>query len=430
MLVAVELFLINSNQIKMKHLFTLIALFGLSLFAQNVPNYVPTNGLVGWWPFNGNANDLSGNGNNGTVNNAALTADRDGVAGSAYEFNGNPSEFISTNYYGIFGSNPRTITFWAALDNSADMTAISYGSNNNGQRFTCGFNYSSPGVTAGIAQASATYAPTSPLTGWNHFAFVYEPVFGSNVTSIKVYQNGQVLNNLIHSGYTNILLNTASGSPLSIGKNLNTLYQAPFDGKIDDVGFWSRALSQQEIDLLFVACNDSIIYNPQNFTAYSSPGWANFKCKSTDTSATFQWQQNNGTGWTNLTNFGIFSGTNSDSLVINGITGAMNNYGYRCLVTGCESDTSETATLFVSNGVSLNEGTLDALTLSPNPTSGIVRFNQPIEGTYRVIASDGRVVQKGEMGEAIDLSAYPDGTYQIEVQSSNERRTFKAVKHR
>jgi hypothetical protein len=33
-----------------------------------VPSYVPTNGLVGWWPFNGNANDESGNGNNGTVN--------------------------------------------------------------------------------------------------------------------------------------------------------------------------------------------------------------------------------------------------------------------------------------------------------------------------------------------------------------------------
>jgi len=36
--------------------------------AQNMPSYVPTNGLVGWWPFNGNANDECGNGNNGTVN--------------------------------------------------------------------------------------------------------------------------------------------------------------------------------------------------------------------------------------------------------------------------------------------------------------------------------------------------------------------------
>ena len=54
--------------------------------AQNVPNYVPTNGLVGWWPFNGNANDESGNNNNGTVNGATLTTDRFGNAGKAYDF--------------------------------------------------------------------------------------------------------------------------------------------------------------------------------------------------------------------------------------------------------------------------------------------------------------------------------------------------------
>jgi hypothetical protein len=78
----------------------------------------------------------------------------------------------------------------------------------------------------------------------------------------------------------------------------------------------------------------------------------------------------------------------------------------------------------------MSESTLHQLVLSPNPTSGIVRFNHPIEGTYRIITSEGRTVQKGEMGESIDLSAYPDGVYQIEVQSFNERRTFKAVKKR
>jgi opacity protein-like surface antigen len=54
-----------------------VALTTSTLFAQ-VPSYVPTNGLVGYWPFNGNANDESGNGNNGTVNGASLTTDRFG----------------------------------------------------------------------------------------------------------------------------------------------------------------------------------------------------------------------------------------------------------------------------------------------------------------------------------------------------------------
>jgi hypothetical protein len=46
------------------------------------------NGLVGYWPFCGNANDESGNGNNGVVNGATLTEDRFGNAGAAYNFDG------------------------------------------------------------------------------------------------------------------------------------------------------------------------------------------------------------------------------------------------------------------------------------------------------------------------------------------------------
>ena len=70
-------------------LFTAIVfIFTSNVFSQ-VPNYVPTTGLVGYWPFNGNANDESGNGNNGTVNGATLTTDRFGSANSAYSFNGN-----------------------------------------------------------------------------------------------------------------------------------------------------------------------------------------------------------------------------------------------------------------------------------------------------------------------------------------------------
>ncbi len=46
-------------------LLSVVAAFGFTtVIMAQVPNYVPTNGLVGWWPFNGNTNDESGNGNN------------------------------------------------------------------------------------------------------------------------------------------------------------------------------------------------------------------------------------------------------------------------------------------------------------------------------------------------------------------------------
>lgn len=67
--------------------FSLLCSVHFSLEAQ-VPAYVPTDGLVGYWPFNGNANDESGNGNDGIVNGASLEVDRFGFASSSYYFNG------------------------------------------------------------------------------------------------------------------------------------------------------------------------------------------------------------------------------------------------------------------------------------------------------------------------------------------------------
>jgi hypothetical protein len=96
----------------MKQHLLLSFLLSLSLLSlgQNVPSYVPTNGLVGWWPFNGNANDESGNGNNGVVNGAILSNDRNGNANKCYSFNG------SGNYIGLSSNNlptsSRTISVW------------------------------------------------------------------------------------------------------------------------------------------------------------------------------------------------------------------------------------------------------------------------------------------------------------------------------
>ena len=73
-----------------KLLFILLILSVATSYAQ-IPSYVPTNGLVGYWPFNGNANDASGNGNNGLVNGATLTSDRNNLNQSSYLFS--PSSF-------------------------------------------------------------------------------------------------------------------------------------------------------------------------------------------------------------------------------------------------------------------------------------------------------------------------------------------------
>ena len=73
----------------MKKTLLILAVFtlGSTAFAQ-IPNYVPSNGLVGWWPFNGNANDESGNGNNGTVNGGTFSNDRFNLPSCALSLDG------------------------------------------------------------------------------------------------------------------------------------------------------------------------------------------------------------------------------------------------------------------------------------------------------------------------------------------------------
>tara|TARA_B100000767_G_scaffold81987_1_gene78931 strand:- start:946 stop:1185 length:240 start_codon:yes stop_codon:yes gene_type:complete len=69
---------------KLKLLFVIVII----VISNSLLSQIPTNGLVGYWPFSGNANDSSGNNLNGTVNGAVLTEDRFGNSSSAFNFDG------------------------------------------------------------------------------------------------------------------------------------------------------------------------------------------------------------------------------------------------------------------------------------------------------------------------------------------------------
>jgi hypothetical protein len=90
-------------------------------------------------------------------------------------------------------------------------------------------------------------------------------------------------------------------------------------------------------------------------------------------------------------------------------------------------DTTASAKIVLS-GVGFGESTLHQLVMSPNPTSGIVRFNLPISGTYRVVTPEGRLIETGDLKETINLSGFQNGVYLIEVKTAQQQRTFRAVK--
>ncbi|MGK5093758.1 LamG domain-containing protein [Deltaproteobacteria bacterium TL4] len=73
---------------------------------------IPTEGLVAYYPFNGNANDESVNVNNGTVNGASLTADRYGTSNKAYSFDGVNDYIYSPQIQVFFSDESVTLSVW------------------------------------------------------------------------------------------------------------------------------------------------------------------------------------------------------------------------------------------------------------------------------------------------------------------------------
>jgi len=421
----------------MKNLLTLVLIGLTSLYAQTVPSYVPTNGLVGWWSLNNNVADLSGNQVNGVQYNTTTASDRFNTTSEALSFNGTNS-YTEIPNHPILNTivNELTISVWAnpaALNSTGTIIARrDFVGNPNGERHHFELTLNSDGSllfsaynNAQLTQTNVQYTTQSNSISqnqWSHIVVVFTN------TSLKIFKNNSLL--------LNQPLNNQVLSPNSHWLNFGRVHRLggnpffnEFNGLIDDIGLWNRALTQQEVQALFFGCSDSVQSQPQNFTAYTNPGWANFKSKSTDTAATYQWQQNIGSGWSNLSNFGSYSGSTSDSLVITGVTSSMNNYGYRCIVASCTTDTSDVAVLTVTNGIGLGESKLDKLTVSPNPTNGIVCLNASVIGTYELLTLDGRILESGTAKKEYDLSVYPNGVYNLKLTTDEGTRVLKVVKN-
>lgn len=209
-----------------------------------------TNMLVAYYPFNGDAHDASGNGNNGTVEGATLTHDRFGAPNSAYSFDGVQSRiripetlFSSTNT-GV------TVSFWVTTDNGPydSLMAIFSKSGLNG---TMGLSFSGGQVQFG------------PKLQDNYWYFATAPVRSNSVTHlVGVYQKGQsnslyvdgVLANSIAVPDETLFVDTAYPLVSAIGiYDFTPAPSAAFRGVIDDVRVYTRALSASEVAQLHAA---------------------------------------------------------------------------------------------------------------------------------------------------------------------------------
>jgi hypothetical protein len=220
---------------------------------------ITADGLVAYYPFNGNAGDQSGNGHDGTVYGAILTSDRFGVSNSAYLFDG-INDYISVDYDSAFQLPVITISAWImpTIDLSAATSVAAIAGR---------------GEDLATDRAAFNLMIAHPAAYWgNGISVLYESSGGSDQAfSTDVYPEMGKWTHLVTSRDTDGLLSIYSDGSL-IGQWSSTDQPAAncfqdlligaywyvptpatavitnfFTGAIDDVMIYNRALSPDEI---------------------------------------------------------------------------------------------------------------------------------------------------------------------------------------
>ena len=207
-----------------------------SLIAQ-VPSYVPTNGLVGWWPFNGNANDESGNKLNGSVYGATPATNRVTNDSSCYSFDGE-DDYISLGDW--LTDSAFTISMWVNPDLQNGWATII--DNNHISTSNWVFHTTENWQTNGYMFMTSSLIELDS-NKWSHLILSY------STGEVKVYVKGQL------KSQSQGILNFDLPVSLFLGKrgrdNDGFGGSRYWKGKLDDLGIWNRALTESEITNLY-----------------------------------------------------------------------------------------------------------------------------------------------------------------------------------
>jgi hypothetical protein len=196
-----------------------------------------TDGLVALYSFEGNANDSSGNGHNGTVEGGvAFVSGQTGSALDCLGFDGFVSTGKTASDLGIDGNKPRTVTCWVYTRVYADGGIYDVGNRADTQDFSLR-TLATENLWRVQYWGGDFDFTQDTVDKWVHFTHVHDG------THTKIYADGILIVDWEKT------INTTDDNPFQIG-----LYGWPefyFDGLIDELHLYNRALSAEEA--LFMA---------------------------------------------------------------------------------------------------------------------------------------------------------------------------------
>jgi hypothetical protein len=206
---------------------------------------IPTNGLVGYYPFNGNANDESGNQNNGIPNDVLSISDRFSAANKAYEFNGESSYIQLPSSFDLL---PRTIDLWfnsAIVDASTNYRSI-YQSDNPY------LQYGNSGIVVmeidGHKKLLLTISAVSDTVDINTNTWYNVAMVVNENNQISYYLDGSLLKTKEFSSFVTSYNGFFNSTIIGANRVLTNNF---FKGVIDDIRIYNRVLYQREIEQIY-----------------------------------------------------------------------------------------------------------------------------------------------------------------------------------
>lgn len=319
-----------------------------ALISIAVKEQIPTDKLVAYYPFDGNAKDMSGNGNDGTVSGATLTTDRFGNANSAYSFDG-VNDYIKVAdapslRIGNSSSPGFTISVWINISGFQSRSCVlskrydTYNAPYNSYQIGVSSEYLNYGTTPYWEASSyhgiikGTHHPDKDK--WVHLVELYDGdslyLFVNTKLECKSAASGSV-------GYNSMDLLIGSAALLP------SQYMM---GKIDDLRIYDKALSSSDRDKLYQEGYDKVTITKEPTDVIAEPGdQATFSVSATGTMVNYQWQVETNGVFQNLA-IGCPYSVYPKTLVIDPISKKMFGSKYRVIAYNYgSSDTSETVTL-------------------------------------------------------------------------------------